>query len=128
MPLAFHTTTSSIRHKGSATAPDISIPAKDITIGVVPAGSTWRRNPIPACNCDSGVNCRVDDTASKNSRQLATIYDAPMQGYCRGICGARDGVNGRSRKDLDKAACQAACDALGDTCIGYTHRSRDGFC
>jgi len=55
-------------------------------------------------------------------------YDAPIAGYCRGVCGKMDGVNGRSRKDLDKAACQAACDDLGDQCIGYTHRGRDGFC
>ena len=30
------------------------IPAVDISIGTVPAGSTWRRNPIPACRAPNG--------------------------------------------------------------------------
>jgi hypothetical protein len=29
--------------------------------GTFPLGSTWRRNPIPACNCNSGKNCGVDN-------------------------------------------------------------------
>ena len=30
------------------------IPAKDISVGTVPAGSTWRRNPIPGCKAPNG--------------------------------------------------------------------------
>ena len=30
--------------------------------GTFPAGSMWRRNPIPACNCDSGKACGVNKT------------------------------------------------------------------
>jgi hypothetical protein len=33
---------------------DIVIPAADVAVGTFPAGSRWRRNPIPACNCDNG--------------------------------------------------------------------------
>jgi hypothetical protein len=32
--------------------PDIQIPARDVSEGTFPAGSQWRVNPIPACNCD----------------------------------------------------------------------------
>ena len=28
----------------------------DVSEGTIPAGSTFRRNPIPACNCDSGMD------------------------------------------------------------------------
>jgi len=34
--------------------PEFKIPAMDVNEGTYPAGSTWRRNPIPACNCDRG--------------------------------------------------------------------------
>ncbi len=30
------------------------IPAMDISVGTVPAGSTWRRNPIPGCRAANG--------------------------------------------------------------------------
>merc|ERR1711874_34394 len=32
----------------------------DISDGTYPKGSTWRRNPIPACNCDAGKDCGVN--------------------------------------------------------------------
>jgi hypothetical protein len=137
MPLSFATTSSVIHYTGSRyQQANISIPAKDISVGTTPAGSVWRRNPIPACNCDSGVNCQSDTAVSSNSDQTGRTlqdqgvyaYDVPMTGYCRGICGAKDGVNGRNQKGLDTAACQSACDALGDACIGYTFRERDGLC
>lgn len=48
-----------------------AIPAVDVREGTVPAGSTWRRNPIPACktmalgafgfDCGSGAGTRPDD-------------------------------------------------------------------
>eukprot|EP01052_Picozoa_sp_SAG31_P019939 SAG31_NODE_1477_length_8194_cov_21.653490_5_plen_178_part_00 len=30
--------------------------------GTFPVGSMWRRNPIPACNCDAGKACGVNKT------------------------------------------------------------------
>merc|ERR1719375_957912 len=39
--------------------PDINIPAVDVTEGTFPTGSAWRRNPIPACNCDQGGACQL---------------------------------------------------------------------
>jgi len=36
---------------------EFTIPAIDVSEGTWPKGSTWRRNPIPACNCDRGDSC-----------------------------------------------------------------------
>ena len=54
MPLPFVGKTTTIRMDDNETQPDFEIPAMDTTIGTSPAGSAWRRNPIPACNCDLG--------------------------------------------------------------------------
>jgi hypothetical protein len=37
-------------------------PAMQVSEGTFPVGSMWRRNPIPACNCDSGKSCGVNKT------------------------------------------------------------------
>lgn len=41
---------------------DFSIDAMDVDVGTHPKGSVWRRNPIPACSCDKGYNCTVDES------------------------------------------------------------------
>eukprot|EP01047_Picozoa_sp_COSAG01_P048539 COSAG01_NODE_4738_length_4782_cov_14.714072_5_plen_343_part_00 len=54
-PLRFADKTTTVRyHDGSRG--DFEIPAMDVSVGTVPAGSSWRRNPIPACNCDQGMD------------------------------------------------------------------------
>merc|ERR1712039_692805 len=40
--------------------------------GTWPTGSTWRRNPIPACNCDNGRECVYD--------QKGTLFSAYFNG------------------------------------------------
>jgi len=42
--------------------PSIRIPARDVSIGTFPEGSTWRLNPIPPCSCDWGRGCKVNGT------------------------------------------------------------------
>ena len=42
--------------------PEYTIPAMQVSEGTYPVGSMWRRNPIPACNCDSGKSCGVNKT------------------------------------------------------------------
>ena len=37
----------------------IPIAAIDVSNGVVPVGSTWRKLPLPACNCDLGSSCTL---------------------------------------------------------------------
>ena len=53
-PLEYVGSTTTIRMENHQSQPDFEIPAMDTTIGTSPAGSAWRRNPIPACNCDLG--------------------------------------------------------------------------
>lgn len=36
------------------TQEEFKIPAMDVNVGTWPEGSQWRRNPLPACNCDRG--------------------------------------------------------------------------
>ena len=38
------------------------IPAMQVSEGTYPKGSTWRRNPVPACNCDAGKLCGMNKT------------------------------------------------------------------
>jgi hypothetical protein len=40
--------------KTSLPDPEYTIPAMQTSQGTFPLGSMWRRNPIPACNCDAG--------------------------------------------------------------------------
>ena len=42
--------------------PDFEINATDLASGTHPPGSAWRRNPVPACNCDIGRHCQVGGT------------------------------------------------------------------
>ena len=57
--LAFFDNVTTIRYVDNS-APAFTIPAVDVSgEGIVlPKHSTWRRDPIPACACDSGLNCR----------------------------------------------------------------------
>ena len=47
------------------------IAARDVDEGTLPAGSAWRLNPIPACNCDKGFDCARNDTTSEGGARLA---------------------------------------------------------
>ena len=41
-------------------------------VGTYPPGSQWRKNPVPMCNCDIGLNCKdknqEDDDAAVELR------------------------------------------------------------
>ena len=62
--LDFAENTTTIRY-ANGTIPDFQIPAVDVTEGVVPVGSTWRRDPIPACACDAGLNCHYNASTGR---------------------------------------------------------------
>jgi len=55
--LPFASAHSKIRWEDGSGKADVAIDAVDLSTGTTPTGSTWRRNPIPACNCDSGFAC-----------------------------------------------------------------------
>lgn len=50
---------------------EFPIPAMDISEGTWPKGSAWRRNPIPACNCDQGDECDARHAATDLQRAYA---------------------------------------------------------
>ena len=47
-----------------------TIPAMDV--------STWRRNPIPACNCDGGDGCHAPGTNNAGGRESYTNGTIPI--------------------------------------------------
>jgi hypothetical protein len=55
---------------------EIIIPAVDVAEGTFPEGSAWRRNPIPACNCDGGDGCQGVNASNAGGRQ-SYAADAP---------------------------------------------------
>ena len=54
------------------------IPAQDVSQGTFPPGSTWRRNPIPACNCDGGDGCHAPGTDNRGGRASYTNGTNPV--------------------------------------------------
>eukprot|EP00664_Eupelagonemidae_sp_cell27_P002322 gene2322-7029_t len=68
---------------------DVEIPAVTFSTGTKPAGSAWRKNPIPMCNCDLGQACsakggaRVPDALPRHIDVLG-----PPPGPCMPGCGA----------------------------------------
>lgn len=55
--LKFASDMSGIRYEDGSGKADVAVPALDVSEGTLPKGSTWRRVPIPACNCDAGFVC-----------------------------------------------------------------------
>ena len=56
-PLPFVGSHHTIRYIDNGT--EFPIPATDVSEGTWPKGSSWRVNPIPACNCDRGDACNT---------------------------------------------------------------------
>ena len=54
-PLKFVGSNHTIRYSDGR--PELHILARTVSEGTYPAGSEWRVNPIPACNCDQGFGC-----------------------------------------------------------------------
>jgi len=52
-PVSFASGNYTIRyHSGPSEMPDVVHEAVDVSVGTKPSGSTWRRSPVPGCNCD----------------------------------------------------------------------------
>lgn len=70
--LEFATEQHTITKKGGT---KFVIPATDLRQGTKPAGSVWRRLPVPACNCDIGVGCAAttSDTEAKGADSHMSI-------------------------------------------------------
>jgi hypothetical protein len=63
--LNFATDTTEVRRTKSNAS--VFINATTTSVGTYPAGSQWRRNPVPMCNCDQGIRCQG---ASASARAL----------------------------------------------------------
>ena len=64
----------------------ISIAAVDVTEGVVPAGSSWRRIPFPACNCDLGSSCAVYNASVSGNKDKSNDTMSYTNGTPYGSC------------------------------------------
>ena len=62
-PLAFVGDSTTVRYTDGRG--ELTIGADTVTAGTHPAGSSWRRNPIPACNCDMGQQCTWPPEAAR---------------------------------------------------------------
>ena len=79
-PLRFVGGTHTIRYNDGSAKP-FEINATQLTEGVTPAGSTWRMNPIPACNCDIGSsNCQM------GAKGFSAAYSDSPDPISREVC------------------------------------------
>lgn len=58
IPLDFVGNATVIKYSDGS-RPEFTIPAVTTSVGTYPAGSMWRKNPIPMCNCDLGFSCKA---------------------------------------------------------------------
>ena len=72
-PLAFADNRTTVRYYDGS-RPDFDIAATTTAEGTFPAGSQWRKNPIPMCNCDQGAYCKDSVKADKEYRPYAATY------------------------------------------------------
>jgi len=80
---------SQIIHYEDGSHVDVKITAIDVSEGTIPTGSTWRKNPVPACNCDSGFTCGQDNTTQNKPYEAQSNpggqcptglqFDAPVE-------------------------------------------------
>ena len=77
--LNFADNVTTIRYTDGS-APEFTIPAVDVTEGVVPKGSTWRRDPIPACACDGGCSCHWDPNGQSGELLLESLVFVAREG------------------------------------------------
>jgi len=80
-----------IRYLDNGTQFDI--PAMSVNEGTWPKGSTWRRNPIPACNCDNGRGCVYDKKGTLTSAYADGAEPQPPHLTCIDGDGGPQGHN-----------------------------------
>lgn len=95
-----------------------TIPAKRINTGTLPKGSTWTRNPIPACNNAAGgafnYGCHVSTIPGKYPAPNASDFQFPpvgedqsrpgvlLGGFGEGACGGCAQPKGNNPPDCNK--------------------------
>merc|ERR1719291_260821 len=74
--LEFASDTNWIRYEDGSGKADVALAALDVSEGTLPKGSTWRRVPLPACNCDAGFVCGSGSGTGSQFKQ----YDSKSPG------------------------------------------------
>jgi hypothetical protein len=94
--LDFADNVTTIRYTDGS-APEFTIPVVDVREGVVPKGSTWRRDPIPACACDGGCSCHWDPNGQsgrdpRQSYPWLPAFNVPYSNNTDGPPGCKHGT------------------------------------
>ncbi len=97
MPLDFATNTTQIKYYDGSRQP-FTIPARTTSVGTHPAGSQWRLNPIPMCNCDQGAYCQEEDAEWVEPEMFHRMLQEQVEGKeCKAVtraeCGTDVGIN-----------------------------------
>lgn len=139
-PLEFATDTTEIKYLDGSRKP-FFINATTTSKGTWPAGSQWRKNPIPMCNCDIGLFCgnkQADAKAAKDAMRfhqftdimetkadvLAAAGGKTCSQVIREQCGTKVGVNTclkcGTKSDYD---CEKCCPGLTLTTKTYAGKT-----
>jgi hypothetical protein len=132
-PLEFADDKTLITYYDGSRAP-FEIDAVTTSVGTWPAGSQWRKNPVPMCGCDIGDYCTADAeeaaqydydphgmgrTLTAEAQAQATFEAAVVQGgkHCNNTpkdkCGTQTGVNTCLQCGADSAYdCEVCCPGL----------------
>jgi hypothetical protein len=113
--LPFVGDTTTIKHfDGRA---DVTIPAVTFSTGTNPAGSAWRKNPIPMCNCDVGQGCGAKAGARPSSAAMARAAVHFDDGKtCVAGCGSIGAYSWNCNAcSADGASCSVCCDGCTKT-------------
>lgn len=112
MPLSFATPETEVRYRdGTQTPFNITSPTTDV--GTWPAGSQWRKNPVPMCGCDIGISCGGKDSADAllGGDGHGMLKEAPLLGGDgHGMSVVAPKVGGKT------CIADPTCDASGSGC------------
>lgn len=134
-PLDFATQESTVVYTDGSRAP-FTIPAVTTSKGTFPAGSQWRKNPIPMCNCDVGIGCGAKGGEEEEAAPVAaaaataSFRSAMKLGGDKNCvpdptCSGTVKTNLPGCKKCDPSLAAFSC-AKGACCPGYTEIAIDG--
>ena len=91
-PLKFATPETEIRYQDGS-MPPFNVTSPTTNVGTWPAGSMWRKNPVPMCNCDVGFPCHNGDedfhetmTVGAEGKACTAITPAQCSDAASGSC------------------------------------------
>ena len=139
-PLDFATQETTVVYNDGS-RPPFTIPAITTSKGTFPAGSQWRKNPVPMCNCDVGIGCgrkkggEAVAVAVEEDEAVAAAAAASFRAAMK-LGGDKDCVpdptcSGKVKtvlpgcKKCDPTLAAFSC-AKGACCPGYTEVAIDG--